>query len=351
MAWCLQWSVALVIFLVVMAASGYYVFNKTLEGGQLVTVPDIVELPLGDASMLLAEQGLELGKPIPAEHPTIPKDHIITQRPAAGTVVRTGRKVVPTISMGTESLRTPDLVRRSLKDAEQQIRQGRFRVGSVVRVAHKTPRDTVIAQDPPAGHAIHVRGDIHLLVSAGQQTEKAFMPNIRGLDINEAISLVAPLGLRLVPNEVDYPGARVDVVLDQDPPPNALVYQGQIVTYDVKLSGGVDAPNARHQADVRHQMPFDWYDHDVRVDLVDRFGGRETLQTYPRAYDPASRRSRVKGSRITIRNVSYVGQATVEIYIDGELAESYHMRGGLPPVKSSEEANSGPPGDPTIDQP
>ena len=149
------------------------------------------------------------------------------------------------------------------------------------------------------------------------------------------------MGLRMVAREVDYAGAQVDVVLEQDPPPNALVRQGQTVFYDVKPSGGVDVPSALHRADVRHQMAFDWYDHDVQVDLVDHLGERKTLQTYPRAYDPASRGSRVKGSRITIRGVEYVGQATVEILIDGELAESYHMEDGLPPVKGSEDPGAG----------
>lgn len=325
---------ALAIFLVVMAAAGYYVFNETLKGGQLVTVPNILQMPLGEASMELARQGLEMGQPLPGEHATIPKDHIIAQRPAAGTVVRTGRKVVPTINMGAQAVPTPDLVRRSLKDATQTLEQSRFRVGSVVRIAHRTPRDTVIAQDPPAGQTIVARSDVHLLVSAGTETRGAFMPNLRGMGIEEAEQEAARLNLRLVPNEVDYPGAQFDVVLDQRPPANAMVYPGDVVTYDVKLSGGVDAADARHQATVVHEMTIDWYDRDVRFELVDHRGARQVLPTsYPRDYSVDARRSRKAGSKITISNISYIGEATLEVYVDGELSASYPLRDGLPPER------------------
>ena len=87
-AWGIQWSIAMVIFVLVMAGAGYYVFNYALSTGTPVTVPDIVDLPINEASLILAERGLDLGKQARVPHATVPKDHVIAQRPEAGRVVR-----------------------------------------------------------------------------------------------------------------------------------------------------------------------------------------------------------------------------------------------------------------------
>ncbi len=150
-AWSIQWTVATVFFLLVMAGAGYYVFMEALDGGQHVTVPNVVGLPITEASFLLAERGLELGKQEQVTHPTVPKYHVIAQRPDAGRVVRTGRKVYPVVSMGTPFLTAPSYVKKALNDARQEITESRFRVGTVARIPHKSPRDTIIAQDPPPG--------------------------------------------------------------------------------------------------------------------------------------------------------------------------------------------------------
>ncbi|HOJ68630.1 MAG TPA: PASTA domain-containing protein, partial [Candidatus Hydrogenedentes bacterium] len=81
------------VFVLVMAGAGYYVFAFALEGNQYTRVPQLVNLPLPDATALLAEQGLELGRQTSVAHPTIPKYHVVSQRPEADRVVRSGRRV------------------------------------------------------------------------------------------------------------------------------------------------------------------------------------------------------------------------------------------------------------------
>ncbi len=325
---------ATVFFLLVMAAAGYWVYMEALDGGQHVTVPDIVGLPSTEASHVLAEQGLELGKPTQTPDKRVPKYHIIAQRPPSGRVVRTGRKVYPTVSMGSEFLNAPDLLRKSLEDARREVTQTRFRVGSVARIPHKTPRDTVIAQDPAPGRKIPNQGSISLLVSGGTGESSAFMPDIRGMAVPEVLRILAPYGVTVVPNEVDYPGAREDVVLDQDPSPDTLIYEGQVVVYDVKPSGAVQLPDTRYQVEVLHRFPYDWYARDVRVDVVDRRGNRQNALSKGPRFDEASRAKYVAGSTIRIP-VTYIGEASVEIHVDEECVETYLLSQGADPVKKS----------------
>jgi beta-lactam-binding protein with PASTA domain len=333
-AWCIQWTLATVFFLLVMTGAGYYVFMEALDGGLQVKTPQIVGLPITEASHLLKSEGLEMGEQIQVYHPTIPKYHVIAQRPTVGHVVRTGHKIIPTVSLGTDFLLAPDLRRKTLREARQEIMRSRFRPGTVARITDKTPRDTVLAQDPEPGTSIANQGEFHLLVSAGSGKRRDFMPDIRGLDIETARRVLAPFNALMVPNEVDFEGAREDVVLNQDPPPNTLIYEGRLVTYDVKPSGSVVLPDSQYRAVVTHTMLYDWFDRDVRVDVVDRLGGRRNLRTLPPLYDNISKRRRAAGSSLQI-NVPYVGEATVVIYVDGAVAESYFLEGGAPPVGSS----------------
>lgn len=331
----MQWTVAAVVFLLVMAGAGYYVFTEGLAGGQHVTVPNVVNLSITDANLRLAEQGLDLGKQTLVPHATVPKYHVITQRPPAGRVVRTGRKVYPIVSMGTDHMSAPSYLQMSLEGAQREIAQSQFRLGTVARVPHSAPRDTVLAQDPPPGEGIAAQGSLHLLVSAGLERPTAFMPNIRGLAVSEALRVLAPYGVNAVANPVDTPGAAVDTVLDQHPQPDTLLYAGQVVTYDVRLSSGA-APveEVRHQGEVRHVMPYDWYDRDVRVEVLDARGNRQVRWTKPPLFDERARATYITGSALRVP-VGYSGEARVEVFVDGQQVAAYALRGGADPVRLS----------------
>jgi len=324
-----------VFFLLVMAGAGYYVFMQALGGGQYVTVPNIVNLPVTEASLVLTEQGLELGRQEQVPHPTVPKYYVVTQRPESGRVVRTGRRVYVTVSMGTQFLSAPNYLNKPLNDARQEMNEARFRLGTVARIPHKEPRDTIISQDPPPGDNIPNQGSINVLVSAGTDRRSAFMPDIRGKSVQEITSILSPYEVILIPNIVDIPGALEDVALNQDPPPDTVIYEGQMVTYDVKPSGAVTLPDTRQQAEVRYVLDYDWYDRDVRVEVIDRNGNRKVVWSKPPVYDEESRRTYVAGTAIRLP-VMYVGELTVEIYVNNMLVESYYLKDGAPPVSSRE---------------
>lgn len=333
-AWGIQWTAALVVFLVVMAGAGYYVFMETLDGGEPVQVPNITNLPFDEAQNRLAEQGLEMGRPTNVPNDTLPKWTIISQRPAPGRVVRTGRKVYPTISMGKDYLTAPELEKRSLDDARKELSSSQFRLGSVARIRHKTPRNTVLSQYPPPGAPLEKLGDVYLLVSDGDARYEEYMPDLRGRPVSEIAALMAPYKAVLVPKLVDIPEAREDVVLNQDPQPSTLISTGQVVTYEVKPSKGEALPDTRQRGEVLHKMSIDYYDREVRIDRIDRFGTREVMQNFPPAFDEQSKASRVIGSTLRIP-VTYIDECSVEIFVNNNLIAAYSLKNGEAPQKTS----------------
>ena len=340
-AWSIQWSVALAVFVLVMAGAGYYVFMYAIEGGQHVAVPGIIEMSVTDASALLGERGLEMGRQTPVPHPTIPKYYVISQRPPAGKVVRTGRRVDTVVSMGQDFLKAPDVRNMTLEDARRAVTQARFRLGSLARIPSKAARDTVLAQDPPPGGELSSQGDIHLLLSAGTQRASDLMPDLRGMKITEIAAVMTPYGVTLVANETDIPDAPLDVVLGQNPLPDTLIYPNQVVSYDYKPSRQTEAPTQRFQAEVRHQMPYDWFGRDVRVDVVDRSGARQTVWRKQPSFDDESRSTYVTGTAIRLP-VTYIDEAVVEINVDNKVEASYRLKGGGAPEVLSAPAGSVP---------
>ena len=318
------------VFLLIMAGAGYYVFAFALEGRQYTRVPQLVNLPLTDAIALLAEQGLELGRQTSVAHPAIPKFHVVSHRPEAGRVVRSGRRVDVVVSMGRDYLKVPDLRGMFLDEARQIVAQSRFRVGTLARVPSEAARDMVLAQEPPPGETLDAQGEINLLLSAGGSAATGVMPDLRGMKVSDISAAMAPFGAILVGNPVDAPGVPADVVLDQSPPPGALIYPSQVITYDYRPSGMESGPTERYEAVLRHEMPVDWYDKEVRVDVIDALGERTTVWSREPSFADADRATYVAGTAIRIP-VNYVRETTVEIYLNGLLHAAYRLKDGNPP--------------------
>ncbi len=222
----------------------------------------------------------------------------------------------------------------TLEDARREIATARFRVGSLARIQEDLPRDTVIAQDPPPGGELPDQGEIHLLLSAGSDRPSALMPDLRGLNVGEVAQALEGFDVVIVANEVDIPGAAEDIVLAQSPAPDTLIYQNQTVTYDYKPSLGSEAPSMRYEATVRHQMFYDWFGREVRVDVVDRMGNRQTVWSKAPEFDDNARATYISGTAIRVP-VTYIVEAMVEVYIDGVLEASYQLQDGNPPIKTN----------------
>lgn len=328
MGWCVRWLLATAFFLAVMAGTGYYVYNSVLSGGAYVKVPDVTMHPITEASLILAQQGLEVDSQNQVADERVPKYHVIVQRPAAGKVVRSGRKVYLTVSAGNESLSPPDVVGKSLAEAEEALRQTSFSIGSVARIADASPRDTVLAQDPAATRLVASNATISLLVSDGRSAGNAWlMPDLFHKPVQEVLQLLAPFNVKPVPNIVEQSDQPMDVVLDQQPSAGSLIQEGDRVVYSVRPSGTVSLPDVQRKANITYVVPAAPYDREVRIDAIDRNGTRVTLFPLEKQYVNGEAPRLAPGSSLALPPVSYVDRMAIEVYIDGQLAESRFYEG------------------------
>lgn len=137
------------------------------DGAELVTVPNVEGLELGDAREALRDANL-----IPAELETVPSDDIpaltvISTTPGAGAEVAPNSPVDLVVSGGPETVRVARVVGFAEADALFRL-DGQGLQVQVVRVFDdRAARGVVVAQDPPADTELRVGETVTLEVSDG----------------------------------------------------------------------------------------------------------------------------------------------------------------------------------------
>lgn len=335
-AWTLQWSFATLFFIAVMGIAGYVVFIQAVEGGAYVRVPNVTGMQLTEAYTTLVEHGLEVGEPTEVLNQDRPRNEVVAQRPPADKVVRTGRKVFPTVSVGPDVEPAPSLIGQKLEEALSSVaRRGRFQLNKqTANMPHAAPRDMIIGQEPPPGKPMPRGAAITVLVSSGDTRSASLMRNLVGLPVGEAQRLLERMGVKPVVVYANDPRAPYDEVLEQGKAPGTLVAEGEEVEILARLS--------RYREDVWRQVSIDYtipegmYEQEVRIELTTAKGESYTLfpqsQDYsgdrPPAFDAGQRVVNAEGKR---PQFSFQDQVTVDIFLDGRRVRSLFYEGNAEP--------------------
>jgi serine/threonine-protein kinase len=183
-----------------------------------VAVPDLRGRSLSDAEALVADVGLRLRiDPERRTDTTVPFDHVLSQEPPPGTVLRRQRSVRVRASDGARDREVPNVVGVPARTAELTLSSARHEVAGRAEIysrAYETA-GLVIAQDPPArlpGKAVAI------LVSQGTEAAAFVMPDVIGALARRAIEALRGQGFRVVIGaEVAYPGVPAGYVVRQSP--------------------------------------------------------------------------------------------------------------------------------------
>ncbi|MDL2343641.1 PASTA domain-containing protein [Deinococcus sp. MIMF12] len=175
-----------------------------------------VEYTLGDAS------GVDVGA-------------VIRQDPAAGTNLPVGRLVTLTVN-NPPSVPVPRLEDLSLTQARAALRDGALVPGRVIRAdgtLTKTQEGRVIAQIPEAGATIERGQPVSLIVSTGVRGKETYLPNLTGLEYEDAREHVRLAGLVVVDVVQQPSDAAENTILAQTPAPYVRVAVNGPVTLTV----------------------------------------------------------------------------------------------------------------------
>jgi beta-lactam-binding protein with PASTA domain len=170
--------------------------------GAEVQVPALMGMTVADALSETAGMGLNLDVDNRYYSGDVAAGHILSQSPAAGTVVRREWHVRVAESLGPQKVDVPDTVGVDERVASLELRRAGLEVGEIARLPYKGAADgTVLAQDPPA----HAQGieqpSVNLLVAApdDETPDSYVMPDFSGWPISSANAALTKAGIRTGP--------------------------------------------------------------------------------------------------------------------------------------------------------
>lgn len=341
----MQWTLATIVLVAVMAGAAFFVFNEAVKGGSHVVVPNVVGMSIERAQEELVNAGLEIGEQNPINHPGVPEYHVAMQRPSADKVVREGRRVNLIISAGRQQQTAPSLVGQEFQAAQQMLQGVGLAVGHTSRMPSESPANLVLAQYPPMHHTVEEGGAVHLLLSTGTLRQGRLMPDLVGLSFDAARAQLPDLNLNKIPRQEE--GAEQGVVLEQSPAAGTILEDGQQVTLVVNEEQTLLAQGQEYRGIAVYVVPNLPGPALVRLVKVDHMGRRS-------AYWPTEEYAslRVPGQTISI-DFPYIEEATIEVYVDDKMHMYYSFQDGRPPVPTpvSSFGSSGTPTQPATTRP
>jgi len=149
--------------------------------GREVTVPEMRGKAPAEARRLAEARGLDAGVEREYYSPTVPESKVLSQMPAAGTVVRRGWQVRLALSLGPQRVAIPQVVGDSLRAAQITIAQRGLDLASKANIEFPSATaGQVMAQDPPPNASDVAAPKVSLLVAEAPTPRSYVMPSFVG---------------------------------------------------------------------------------------------------------------------------------------------------------------------------
>jgi beta-lactam-binding protein with PASTA domain len=219
----------LMVLVTVALLSAIVTMHFAIHGAE-VQVPALKGMTVADA--LSETAGLELNLDVDNRYYSgdVAAGHILSQSPAAGTVVRREWHVRVAESLGPQKVDVPDTVGAEERVAELELRRAGLEVGTVAELPYAGAAEgTVLAQDPPAHAQDIAQPSVSLLVASpdDEASDGWVMPDLTGLPVASAETALARVGIHAAPPKVvDVPIAPVG---GGNAPPRQPVKPGTVV--------------------------------------------------------------------------------------------------------------------------
>ena len=181
--------------------------NLQVSGGAApvnIPVPNIVNQPQATAITLITTANLIVGTVTTQSSTVVPAGSIISQSPAAGTLVAPQSPVNYVVSTGPGTVKVPNVVGQLQGDAINAIQNVGLAVGAVTYQTSTTvPVGAVISQNPVAGDNVVIGKTVDLVVSTGSGATIP-VPDVVDLTQSAAVLALQNAGLNVAVTPITY---------------------------------------------------------------------------------------------------------------------------------------------------
>ena len=226
----LIWSLILFGFLAIsLFVIDVFVMPWYVEREEIV-VPDLLGKDKTEAEKILKDSNMQAILEGPRYSDDVPIDHVIFQKPQAGSIVKEGRRIHLVISGGNPLTKMPYLLDKTLRDATVTIERLGFELSDVSEVKSETEAGTIVEQYPKEGTNLQKGSKVKLKVSVGPNIGMVRVPDLLSLTLKEAKETLQRNSL--VVGKINYQASKTllpNTVVAQYPAKNKLVNIGETV--------------------------------------------------------------------------------------------------------------------------
>lgn len=236
------------VFLFITGICAYLTILYSIKNEDIIVVPELVGRDVVSVLEQLSDLGLNTKVKGSEFTLAIPKNHVISQDPEAGTAIKEDRDVRIIFSKGPRSIPMPSLKKTEYRNAGLILDENGLKEGFLSYTFHnEIPKDTIIDQFPRPGTEVIRGSKADLLISRGKRLNDYMMADLRGYSIDEAIFHLEKK--RLVLGEIkSVPTDKVpkNIITDHDPQAGYRVIEGK------KVNLVINRPSRRQNRIFQH---------------------------------------------------------------------------------------------------
>lgn len=274
-------SFKLLVFIIGLCILGFLsaliTVNLVVQKEQ-VKVPSLIGKDVVDALQILNALGLNLVVENREFHPALPTNAVISQSPAEGKLLKSGRDIKVSLSKGTQMVDMPSVTGEPLMRAQAVLQENDLKIGSLAKIYRRSIEENIIiCQDPPVGKKVKRGGVVNLLVSRGQEPVYYCMPDLTGKSLADTEQILQNFHLTI--GNIDYElneKLPPDTVITQSPESGFRVLQGEKVNLQVSKEKSVVDEISAYRV-LQYTVPYGLNKRKVKIVLRDAQGEKEIL--------------------------------------------------------------------------
>jgi beta-lactam-binding protein with PASTA domain len=261
------------LFVMIVGASAYLTLTLIIKSEDTVVVPDLCGKNVVYVLELLTDLGLNTKVRGSEYSADVPENNVIFQEPEPGAEIKKGRDVRIIISKGAKTILMPNLKGLFVGQARIILEENSLQPGEISSTYSNTlKKDEIIAQVPSPGTMIKRGECVNLLVSMGIRPQAYKMPDLIGLSLNSAMTMIE--GIDLVLGEIKtrfHEDKPLNRVVAQELPSGHRVTQGSTVNIVINRKPGKKGINSLNESQdgglFRYRLKHGFLKRHIRVRL------------------------------------------------------------------------------------
>lgn len=211
------------------------------SGAEEVEVPNVSGNAQDEAWKILKDKGFTDYEVQMEYSDEYDNGEVIKTTPAAGETTTVDTKIVLVVSKGAEKAEVPNLVGKTVSEAQKALsNKGLTDGGSTEEYSNTVAEGKIISQNVKAGKKVDGGTSVSYVVSKGKKpAETVAVPDLRGYSLADAISALSNRGLSYKEIAADSPSPSGTVV-DMSPDIGSQVEVGSTITLYVSNGTGSD---------------------------------------------------------------------------------------------------------------